>query len=91
MITIPVGDIVRQYPITIPVSVATPQSTKTNHRVMLEIDEDGRFVAKCVTLQGVVTDGASENEALSNVVKAITACLEAKGKTKEFNLIVDSD
>lgn len=57
------------------------------YKVFLEQDEDGRFVATCPDLQGVVTDGATEREALKNVHEAIEAMLEARGLNKEFNLI----
>jgi len=62
-------------------------SEKMVYRVVLKIDEDGRFVATCPDLQGVVTDGATEEEAMENVRYAISDMLDALGKTnKEFNL-----
>lgn len=57
------------------------------YRVILKQDEDGRFIATCPDLQGVVTDGADEEEAMLNVRDAIEAMLEARGlPNKEFNL-----
>ncbi len=62
-------------------------SKKMVYRVILKVDEDGRFVATCPNLQGVVTDGATEEEAMENAWHAISDMLAALGKpNKEFNL-----
>jgi len=60
--------------------------TETIYKVILEEDEDGRFVVTCPELQGVVTDGATEKEALENVRDAIEAILEDMDDMKEFNI-----
>ena len=62
--------------------------TKTTYRLVLTVDEDGRIVVTCPDLQGVVTDGATVDEALENAYEAVEAMLEARGLDKEFNLIV---
>lgn len=56
------------------------------YRVVLEQDEDGRFIVTCPELQGVVTDGATEKEALQNIRDAIEAVLEDMEDMKEFNI-----
>lgn len=62
-------------------------SEKMVYRVILKAVEDGRFVATCPDLQGVVTDGATEEEAMKNVRYAISDMLAVLGKSnKEFNL-----
>jgi len=48
------------------------------YHIVLNQDEDGRYVATCPILPGVVTDGASEDEALNNVKEAIAAMHESK-------------
>jgi len=60
--------------------------TETTYKVVLDEDADGRFVVTCPELQGVVTDGATEKEALGNVRDAIEAILEDMGDMKEFNI-----
>jgi len=60
--------------------------TEPTYIVVLEKDEDGRFVVTCPDLQGVVTDGATEKEALENAHDAIEAILEDMGDMKEFNI-----
>jgi len=60
---------------------------KFSYTVKLTTDEDDRVVAKCDNLQGVVTDGADEQEALRNVKEAIDAVLEANNEYKEYNII----
>jgi predicted RNase H-like HicB family nuclease len=50
-------------------------------------DEDGRIVVKCPDIPGVVTDGATKEEAMKNVIEAIQAVV---GSEKEFNLIASS-
>jgi predicted RNase H-like HicB family nuclease len=63
-------------------------SEQVTYRVIMEQDEDGRFVVTCPDLQGVVTDGATQEEAMANVRHAINDMLEAlKMPNKEFNLI----
>ena len=77
--------------ITSPLNPSRDDNTppvKPNYRVVLEKDEDGRTVAKCKDIRGVITDGATEQEALANIGEAITAYLESEGKTKEFNLMI---
>lgn len=68
----------------------TPSHTKSEvtYIVILKEDEDGRFVATCPQLQGMVTDGATEREALENSHDAIEAILEDMGDMKEFNIVV---
>ena len=67
-------------------SIVTRQKS---YRIVLEKDEDGRVVVRCPDLQGVVTDGADENEAIRNAIEAIIGILETKGVSeKPFNLIV---
>lgn len=62
-------------------------SMKKVYRVILKVDEDDRFVATCPDLQGVVTDGATQQEAMENVRYAISDMLDTLGETnKEFNL-----
>lgn len=47
------------------------------YRVLIEQDEDGRFVAACPTLPGCVSQGDSRDEARRNIQDAITAYLES--------------
>ena len=46
-------------------------------RVLLEIDEDGMFVAEVPTLPGCVSQGKTREEALQNAREAISAYLES--------------
>ncbi len=47
------------------------------HRVLIEQDEDGVFVAEVPSLPGCVSQGATRSEALNNVQKAISGYLES--------------
>jgi predicted RNase H-like HicB family nuclease len=38
--------------------------------------EDGGFVAECIDIPGCMSQGESRNEALTNLMGAISACLE---------------
>lgn len=70
---------------------ASSVSQKTTYRIRLQKDEEGRIVATCPDLQGVATDGKDEDEALDNAYDAVSAMLEALGRSaEEFNLIEDS-
>ncbi len=48
--------------------------------VSLERDEDGVWVVECPAIPGCVSQGATEEEALSNVGDAIRACLEVRAE-----------
>jgi len=60
------------------------------YRVVLETDGDGRHVATCPGLDGVMTDGATEEEAVLNAHEAARAMLESCGKDWEFILVSGS-
>ena len=48
--------------------------------VTLERDESGAIIAECPAIPGCVSQGRTEEEALSNVREAIQACLEARAE-----------
>lgn len=58
-----------------------------SYHVKLQKDEDGRFVATVDDLAGVISDGATEDEALDNVQEAMVAMLESMGTRKAFMLV----
>ena len=47
------------------------------YRVLLEVDEDGVFVAEVPSLPGCVSQGASRDEALDNIREAISLYVES--------------
>lgn len=47
-------------------------------KIVLTKGEDGFFVAECPQLPGCMSQGATEQEAMENVVDAIRACLEVR-------------
>ncbi|MBU0640457.1 MAG: type II toxin-antitoxin system HicB family antitoxin [Planctomycetes bacterium] len=47
------------------------------YRVLIEQDEDGVFVAECPTLPGCVSQGATRDEAVTNIKDAIAGYLES--------------
>ena len=46
-------------------------------RVLIQVDEDGVFVAECPSLPGCVSQGATRAEALVNIQEAISGYLES--------------
>ena len=50
------------------------------YRVVIEQDEDGVFVAECPTLPGCISQGASRQEAVTNIKDAIAGYLESLKK-----------
>ncbi len=44
-------------------------------RVIVQPDEDGAFVAECPTLPGCISQGATPQEALTNIQDAIRGYL----------------
>ena len=47
------------------------------YRVVIEQDEDGKFVAECPSLPGCVSQGETREEAIGNIREAIEAYVEA--------------
>jgi predicted RNase H-like HicB family nuclease len=45
--------------------------------VLIDVDEDGVFVAEVPSLPGCISQGNTRTEALSNVMEAITGYLES--------------
>jgi predicted RNase H-like HicB family nuclease len=52
-------------------------------KVIIEPDEDGRFVVNCPSLQGCYSQGETIDEALKNIKEAILLCLEDLESTGE--------
>ncbi len=52
-------------------------------RILIEPDEDGVFVAECPTLPGCVSQGATREEAVTNVKDAIRGYLQSLEKHDE--------
>jgi len=48
--------------------------------VTLERDETGMVVAECPAIPGCISQGKTEEEALSNIREAIQGCLESRAK-----------
>lgn len=46
--------------------------------INLDRDETGTLVAECPAIPGCVSQGSTEQEALSNISEAIQACLEGR-------------
>ena len=47
------------------------------YRVLVEVDEDGVFVAEVPSLPGCVSQGVSSDEALTNIKEAISLYIES--------------
>lgn len=52
-------------------------------RVVVEQDEDGRFVATCSALPGCISEGDTREEALANIQDAIAGYVESLRKHGE--------
>lgn len=69
------------------VIVSVYSASPKTYGVSLQTDEDGRVVATCPALPGVVTDGKDEEEAVKNAYDAVRAMFEAMGMKEDFNLV----
>jgi predicted RNase H-like HicB family nuclease len=47
------------------------------YRVLIELDEDGVFVAEVPSLPGCISQGRTRQEAIENIKEAITVYLES--------------
>lgn len=52
-------------------------------RVVIEIDEDGVYVAQCPSLPGCISQGKNRKEALENIKDAIKGYIESLRKHGE--------
>ena len=48
--------------------------------IIIERDEDGRYVAECTDLPGCLSEGETMEEALENISEAIIGCLKSRLK-----------
>jgi predicted RNase H-like HicB family nuclease len=56
--------------------------------VTLERDETGMFVVECPSIPGCISQGKTEQEALTNIREAIVGCLETRA-ANQMPLTVD--
>jgi len=52
-------------------------------QVVIEVDEDGKYVAWCPALQGCYTQGDTFEEAMDNIRDVIEMCLEELREEKK--------
>jgi antitoxin HicB len=52
-------------------------------RIIIEPDEDGKYVATCATLPGCISQGDTRQEALANIQDAIAGYLRSLRKHGE--------
>ena len=55
-----------------------------NFTVIIEMDEDGRYIGSVPALHGCHTQGNTLDELLKNIKEAIELCLEMEKKDLEF-------
>jgi predicted RNase H-like HicB family nuclease len=48
--------------------------------IVIERDEDGRYVVECLDLPGCLSEGETVEEALENISEAILGCLKSRLK-----------
>ena len=46
-------------------------------RILIQQDEDGMFISECPTLPGCVSQGATRQEAVTNIQEAIQGYIES--------------
>ncbi|QQO57456.1 MAG: type II toxin-antitoxin system HicB family antitoxin [Thiohalocapsa sp. PB-PSB1] len=60
-----------------------------NFMVTIDRDEDGIWVTECPSIPGCVSQGATKDEALTNIKEAIALCLEVRAE-KGFPLTIET-
>ncbi len=48
--------------------------------IVIERDEDGRYVAECLDLSGCLSEGETLEEAMENIGEVIVGCLKSRLK-----------
>jgi len=56
--------------------------------IKMQTDEHDGFIVTCPDLQGVVTSGKTESEAIKNAYDAVQTMLEARSIDNKFQLLV---
>jgi len=74
---------------SIPIKPVSTSISKKNYRVFLETGLDGWIVVTSPDLEGLVTQGKTEDEAIKNALEAVELILE-DSDNKEFSLIINS-
>jgi predicted RNase H-like HicB family nuclease len=64
-------------------STYSRQIGSMKYRVVIEVDEDGMFVAECPALPGCVSQGKTRADALANIKDAISGYLASLKKHGE--------
>ena len=64
-------------------STCSRQIGSMKYRVVIEVDEDGMFVAECPALPGCVSQGKTRADALANIKDAISGYLASLKKHGE--------
>lgn len=59
-------------------------------KIIIERDEEGRYVAECPDLPGCLSEGETLEEALGNINEAIIGCLKSRLKTAGETLTIPS-
>ena len=49
--------------------------------VTIDKDEDGVWVAECLSIPGCVSQGATKDAALANIREAVEMCLEVRAES----------
>jgi predicted RNase H-like HicB family nuclease len=66
---------------------ARPEARTYQLQVVIEVDEDGRYVAWCPALQACYTQGDTFEEAMRNIREVVAMCLdELQEEKKEIDL-----
>jgi antitoxin HicB len=66
---------------------AQPQVPNMKYRVVVEVDEDGVFVAECPALPGCVSQGKTRQEALANIQGAMQGYVASLKKHGELGYL----
>jgi predicted RNase H-like HicB family nuclease len=59
-------------------------------KIIIERDEDGRYVAECPDLPGCLSEGETLEEAIENINEAIIGCMKSRLKTAGEKLKIPS-
>ncbi len=57
--------------------------------IVLEVDEDGKYVVECTTLPGCLSEGDTIEEAIENITEAIVGCIKSRIKLTAKNYTAD--
>ncbi|MCQ1538003.1 type II toxin-antitoxin system HicB family antitoxin [Methanocalculus taiwanensis] len=58
--------------------------------ILIERDDEGRYVVECIDLPGCMSEGETLEEAIDNINEAIVGCLRSRLRTASEKIFINA-